>query len=157
MKNLLGLVAALAITSAVSAQQTVTRTVNTFCGSRSFDQPVSASSGNGLITITNAETGAVLDTIECDRNGVSITISVTGTFTPEETAPVMPEPEVIPEVVPEPIIRPTRTRRTRTRNRVRTRSGNGGFPASAAIGLGSNAGLGGFAPGVRNAAAASLQ
>ncbi len=157
MKNLLGLVAALAITSAVSAQDTVTRTVNTFCGSRSFDQPVSASSGNGLITITNAETGAVLDTIECDRNGVSITISVTGTFTPEETAPVMPEPEVIPEVVPEPVVRPTRTRRTRTRNRVRTRSGNGGFPASAAIGLGSNAGLGGFAPGVRNAAAASLQ
>lgn len=67
MKNLLTLVAALAITSAASAQSK-TCTVKTPCGSRSYTTTsfVKGSHSGNIVTVTEGGTGAVLDTFECD-------------------------------------------------------------------------------------------
>ncbi len=140
MKKLLAIIAAIVMTSAVSAQQNTVCTVTTKCGVHTFvDTPnLGLSNSGGVITIKNTVTGEILETIECKGSGALINCGGTSVKKPEEVVPVLPKLKVVPESV----ARPERTRRTR----------GSGSPVSATIGLGSNIGIGGVIPGARSTA-----
>ncbi len=152
MKNLLSLIAAVAITSVASAQLSTVCTVTTPCGSVTINNSsrISTSRSNGVLFIKDSSTGEVLDTIKCDSRSMSLTCSTVSTPSPEEAAPVAPAPVATP--APAPVATPAPASTPAPVSTPRR-----GFSPSAAIGLGPNAGFGGFAPGVRNAAAADLQ